>query len=151
MIVGSLSENINDERRVAVTPDVIKKYISLGLEVYLSKNYAAHLGISDKQYEDEGARITENEDVLLNSNVILQMNIPNDEILNKLKKNQILIGILNPYLNEKKLNDLVSKNINCFSLELLPRITRAQSMDILSSQANLAGYKAVHFFKKLFQ
>tara|TARA_Y100000816_G_C26101244_1_gene583701 strand:+ start:1180 stop:2265 length:1086 start_codon:yes stop_codon:yes gene_type:complete len=152
MIVGSLSENINDERRVAVTPDVIKKYISLGLEVYLSKNYAAHLGISDKQYEDEGARITENEDVLLNSNVILQMNIPNDEILNKLKKNQILIGILNPYLNEKKLNDLVSKNINCFSLELLPRITRAQSMDILSSQANLAGYKAVidafAFFQK---
>ena len=152
MIVGSLSENIKDERRVAVTPDVIKKYISLGLEVYLSKNYAAHLGISDKQYEDEGARITENEDVLLNSNVILQMNIPNDEILNKLKKNQILIGILNPYLNEKKLNDLVSKNINCFSLELLPRITRAQSMDILSSQANLAGYKAVidafAFFQK---
>ena len=152
MIVGSLSENIKDERRVAVTPDVIKKYISLGLEVYLSKNYAAHLGISDKQYEDEGARITENEDVLLNSNVIIQMNIPNDEILNKLKKNQILIGILNPYSNEKKLNDLVSKNINCFSLELLPRITRAQSMDILSSQANLAGYKAVidafAFFQK---
>ena len=152
MIVGSLSENIKDERRVAVTPDVIKKYISLGLEVYLSKNYAAHLGISDKQYEDQGARITEDEDVLLNSNVILQMNIPNDEILNKLKKNQILIGILNPYSNEKKLNDLVSKNINCFSLELLPRITRAQSMDILSSQANLAGYKAVidafAFFQK---
>ena len=152
MIVGSLSENIKDERRVAVTPDVIKKYISLGLEVYLSKNYAAHLGISDKQYEDEGARITENEDVLLNSNVIIQMNIPNDEILNKLKKNQILIGILNPYSNEKKLNDLVSKNINCFSLELLPRITRAQSMDILSSQANLADYKAVidafAFFQK---
>ena len=63
MIVGSLSENIRDERRVAVTPDVIKKYISLGLEVYLSKNYASHLGISDKQYEDEGARITENEEV----------------------------------------------------------------------------------------
>ena len=152
MIVGSLSENIKYERRVAITPDVIKKYISLGLDVYLSKNYAAHLGISDKQYEEEGARITENEDVLLNSNVILQMNIPNDGILNKLKKKQILIGILNPYSNEKKLSDLVSKNINCFSLELLPRITRAQSMDILSSQANLAGYKAVidafAFFQK---
>tara|TARA_Y100001935_G_scaffold150700_1_gene124381 strand:- start:1758 stop:2843 length:1086 start_codon:yes stop_codon:yes gene_type:complete len=152
MIVGSLSENIKYERRVAITPEVIKKYISLGLEVYLSKNYATHLGISDKQYEDEGARITENDDVLFNSNVILQMNIPNDEILNKLKKNQILIGVLNPYSNEKKLRDLVSKNISCFSLELLPRITRAQSMDILSSQANLAGYKAVidafAFFQK---
>ena len=152
MIVGSLPEDIKNERRVAITPDVIKKYISLGLEVYLSKNYGVHLGISDKQYEEEGARITENENVLLKSNVILQMNIPNDEILNKLKKNQILIGILNPYSNEKKLSDLVSKNINCFSLELLPRITRAQSMDILSSQANLAGYKAVidafAFFQK---
>ena len=79
----------------------------------------------------------------LSSNAIIQMNILNDENLNKLKENQILIGVLNPYLNEKKLKDITSQNINCFSLELLPRITRAQSMDILSSQANLAGYKAV--------
>jgi len=71
------------------------------------------------------------------------MNLPNDENLNKLKKDQILIGVLNPYSNEKKLKEVTSKNVNCFSLELLPRITRAQSMDILSSQANLAGYKAV--------
>jgi NAD(P) transhydrogenase subunit alpha len=71
------------------------------------------------------------------------MNIPNDENLNKLRKEQILIGVLNRYENEKKLKDVSSKDIKCFSLELLPRITRAQSMDILSSQANLAGYKAV--------
>ena len=80
------------------------------------------------------------------------MNILNDESLNKLKKDQILVGVLNPYSNEKKLKEITSKNINCFSLELLPRITRAQSMDILSSQANLAGYKAVvdsfAFFQK---
>ena len=69
---------------------------------------------------------------------LLQMNILNDANLNKLNKSQILIGVLNPYSNKEKL-----KNINSFSLELLPRITRAQSMDILSSQANLAGYKAV--------
>ena len=71
------------------------------------------------------------------------MNIISDENLNKLKNNQILIGVLNPFQNEKKLKEIASKNINFFSLELLPRITRAQSMDILSSQANLAGYKAV--------
>ena len=71
------------------------------------------------------------------------MNIPDDNNLNKLKKDQILVGVLNPYSNEKKLREITTKNINCFSLELLPRITRAQSMDILSSQANLAGYKAV--------
>ena len=80
------------------------------------------------------------------------MNILSDENLNKLKKDQILIGVLNPYLNENKLKQIISKNVNCFSLELLPRITRAQSMDILSSQANLAGYKAVvdsfAYFKK---
>ena len=71
------------------------------------------------------------------------MNLPNEEALNKLKEKQILIGVLNPYSNTMKLSAMNSKKINCFSLELLPRITRAQSMDILSSQANLAGYKAV--------
>ena len=80
------------------------------------------------------------------------MSIPSDEKLNKFKKDQILIGVLNPYLNEKKLKEITSRNVKCFSLELLPRITRAQSMDILSSQANLAGYKAVvdsfAYFKK---
>ena len=81
--------------------------------------------------------------MIANSNAIVQMNIPSDENLKKLKKDQILIGVLNPYSNEQKLKDTIAKNINCFSLELLPRITRAQSMDILSSQANLAGYKAV--------
>ena len=143
MIIGSVSENIKSEKRVAITPEVVKKYKSLGLEVNLSKNYALHLGISDSLYEAEGASIKSHEDVLSNSNAVLQMNIPNEEILNKLKKDQILIGVLNPYLNEKKLKEATSKNIKCFSLELLPRITRAQSMDILSSQANLAGYKAV--------
>ncbi len=144
MIIGSLSENRNIEKRVAITPEIIKKYKSLGLEVKIVKGYGSHLGISDKEYEIEGVSILEkDEEVLLNSDVILQMNILNDENLNKLKKNQILIGVLNPYSNEKKIKSLIDKNINCFSLELLPRITRAQSMDILSSQANLAGYKAV--------
>ena len=144
MIVGSLSENKNVENRVALTPDIIKKYKSLGLEINLSKNYGNHLGISDEKYTVEGAKILKSDDeVISKSDVILQMNIPNDENLNKLRKEQILIGVLNRYENEKKLKDVSSKDIKCFSLELLPRITRAQSMDILSSQANLAGYKAV--------
>ena len=144
MIVGSISENLNQEKRVAITPDVVKKYISLGLKVNLTKDYAIHLGIKDKEYEAEGANIlSSDQEVIQNSNAILQMSILSDENLNKLKKDQILIGVLNPFLNENKLKDIISKNIICFSLELLPRITRAQSMDILSSQANLAGYKAV--------
>ena len=153
MIIGSISENIEIEKRVALTPDIIKKYKSLGLEVYLNKDYASHIGIDDKEYESEGANILDNtDDVISKSNAILQMNILSDENLNKLTKEQILIGVLNPYLNDKKLKLAISKNVNCFSLELLPRITRAQSMDILSSQANLAGYKAVvdsfSFFQK---
>ncbi len=144
MIIGSISENKNLEKRVSVTPDIIKKYNSLGFKVYLNRNYASHLGISDSDYEIEGAKILENEeDIIKNSNAMLQVNIPNDKNLEKLSENQILIGVLNPFVNEKKLKEISSKKINCFSLELLPRITRAQSMDILSSQANLAGYKAV--------
>ena len=144
MIIGSISENLNLEKRVAITPEIIKKYKSLGLEINLVKNYATHLGIQDDEYELNGAKILDSEnEVLSSSDAIVQMNILNDANLNKLIQKQILIGVLNPYSNEKKLKEIISKNINCFSLELLPRITRAQSMDILSSQANLAGYKAV--------
>ena len=144
MIIGSISEKVNIEKRVAVTPETVKKYKSLGLEVYLSKDYASHLGIKDSDYQNEGAIIIDNnEEIILKVDALLQMNILSDENLNKLKKDQILVGVLNPYLNEKKLKEIIIKNVNCFSLELLPRITRAQSMDILSSQANLAGYKAV--------
>ena len=144
MKIGSISENRDIDQRVAITPDIVKKYKSLGLDICLSKNYATHLGIEDTIYENEGVRIFEtDEEVINNSNAILQMNIPEDKYLKKLNKDQVLVGVLNPYLNENKLKDLSFKNINCFSLELLPRITRAQSMDILSSQANLAGYKAV--------
>jgi len=144
MIVGSVSENQKIENRVAITPDVVKKYNSIGLKVHLSKDYALHLGIKDEEYVSEGANIFENDqEVILSSNAILQMSIPDDDNLNKIKEEQILIGVLNPYQNETKLKEIVKKNIKCFSLELLPRITRAQSMDILSSQANLAGYKAV--------
>ena len=154
MIIGSILENRNIEQRISITPDIVKKYKSLGLDVHLTKDYGLHLGITNKDYEKEGVKINSDEEVILNSNVILQMNLPADENLNKLNKDQILIGVLNPYLNEKKIKEITSKNKTCFSLELLPRITRAQSMDILSSQANLAGYKAVidlslfHIFPK---
>ena len=144
MKVGSVSENKDLEKRIAVTPEIVKKYISLGLEVSLSSNYGSHLGIEDKEYSDLGAKISKDEnEILSNADIILQLGMLSDEKSSLIKENQTLIGVLNPYDNKEKLINLSKKKINIFSLELLPRITRAQSMDILSSQANLAGYKAV--------
>jgi NAD(P) transhydrogenase subunit alpha len=91
-----------------------------------------------------GANILKDEiDVLNSSDLVVQLGMISDEKSLQIKENQSIIGVLNPYDNKEKLENLVKKKINLFSLELLPRITRAQSMDILSSQANLAGYKAV--------
>ncbi len=144
MRIVSISENRELEKRVAITPDIIKKYISNGFDVSLSKNYAAHLGINDTEYKDNGAEIIEDEKKIIESaDVIIQMGLPADDKLPYFKSNQTLIGVLNPFLNRKKIDELIKNKVNSFSLELLPRITRAQSMDILSSQANLAGYKAV--------
>ena len=91
-----------------------------------------------------GVKVLKSEiEVLNSSNIIVQLDMLSDDKSSNLKENQIIVGVLNPYNNKEKLENLAKKKINLFSLELLPRITRAQSMDILSSQANLAGYKAV--------
>ena len=144
MRIGSVLENQNLEKRIAITPEIVKKYISLGFEVCLSENYGSHLGIKDKDYSELGAKIFKDENEILNSSdIIVQLGMLTDNQSSMIKDNQTLIGVLNPYENVDKLKNLAKKKINLFSLELLPRITRAQSMDILSSQANLAGYKAV--------
>ncbi len=144
MIIASLLEDQKIEKRIAITPDTAKKYLSLGLEVSLSSNYGEHLGFHDSDYKELGVKIFKDEkEIIVSADVIIQLGLPSDDKISFLKENQILIGILNPYSNKEKIDNLIKKKINNFSLELLPRITRAQSMDILSSQANLAGYKAV--------
>ena len=144
MIIASLPENLSSEKRISVTPEIAKKYISSGFKVNLCENYGKHLGFEDKEYKDIGVNILKNEEEIINNaDVITQLSLPSDARMSLLKENQTLIGVFNPYENKNKLESIVKKNINIFSLELLPRITRAQSMDILSSQANLAGYKAV--------
>ena len=144
MKVGSILENQNLEKRIAVTPEIVKKYLSLGFEIFLSKDYGLHLGINDKEYLDVGAKISNDEkEILINADLIIQLGMLSDEKSSLIKENQNLIGVLNPYENRNKIENLSKKKVNVFSLEMLPRITRAQSMDILSSQANLAGYKAV--------
>ena len=144
MIVGSTKEDNNLEKRVSITPETAKNIAALGLSVYLEKNYAIHLGIEDKQYEENGVKFYNSPgEVINNSNLILKVDCPTDEETKALKEKTILVGIFNPSKNRDKLKEVLKKNINIFSLELLPRISRAQSMDVLSSQSNLAGYRAV--------
>jgi NAD(P) transhydrogenase subunit alpha len=144
MNLASISENKDKEKRIAVTPEIAKKYINLGFNLFLPKNYGTHLGFTDEEYKNLNVNILDNdEEIIGNSEIIIQLGLPSDDKLSLLKENQTLIGSLNAFSNKEKLENLKSKKINCFALELLPRITRAQSMDILSSQANLAGYKAV--------
>ena len=156
MKIGSVLENQEIEKRISITPDVIKKYTSLGFEVLLSENYGRHIGINDDEYLNLGVKILKDDkEILSSSDIIVQLGMLPDDKSSIIKENQILIGVLNPYDNKDKLESLAKKKIKLFSLELLPRITRAQSMDILSSQANLAGYKAViesfANFKKQYQ
>ena len=144
MKIASILENQKIEKRIAITPEIAKKYIALGLEVSLSENYASHLGIKDEEYKELGVSILKDEkEIISNADIIVQLGLLSEDKNSLLRENQTFIGVLNPYDNKDKIDNLVKKNINPFSLELLPRITRAQSMDILSSQANLAGYKAV--------
>ena len=144
MRIGSTLENQNFEKRIAITPEIAKKYISLGFEVFLSENYGDHLGFKDEEYKKLGVKTSRNEkEILETTDIIVQLGLLADDKKNLLKENQTYIGVLNPYDNKEKIDELNRKKVNVFSLELLPRITRAQSMDILSSQANLAGYKAV--------
>ena len=144
MKIVSVLENQKIEKRIAITPEIAKKYLALGLEVILHVNYGNHLGIDDTEYTKIGVSISKDEkEIINNADVIVQMGLLSDDKCSYIRENQTLIGVLNPYVNKEKLEKLAKKKVNLFSLELLPRITRAQSMDILSSQANLAGYKAV--------
>ena len=144
MRIVSISEDKKIEKRISITPEIAKKYLDIGLEISLSENYGSHLGFSDDQYKQLGVKISNNdEEIISSADIIVQLGLLSENKNSLIKENQSLVGVFNPYNNKDKINNLVKKNINVFSLELLPRITRAQSMDILSSQANLAGYKAV--------
>jgi len=134
-------ENIN-EQRVASTPDVIKLLERFGAEVLIEKGAGDLSGYGDELYESAGANVV-NRSECLQSDICLCVRMPSQKDIVKMKKGSILIGILNPYENKDYFNNLKDNNITSCCMELIPRISRAQSMDVLSSQANLAGYKSV--------
>ena len=144
MIVGSIKEDLTLEKRISITPETAKNIIGLGLKVFIEKDYANHLGINDNDYKAIGVEIkNSSSDVLNQCNLLVKVNCPSPNEISYLKENTILIGMINSSKNKNHINDILKKKINIFSLELLPRISRAQSMDVLSSQSNLAGYRAV--------
>jgi len=142
--IGSVKEDLSVEKRISITPETVKKFVNLNFSVLLEKKYGEHIGIPDDKYKNEGATICDSaKEVLGKSPIILKVNSPSNDEVNFIKDSSILIGQFDPLSGKEVLNKLIKKNINIFSLNLLPRITRAQTMDVLSSQANLAGYRAV--------
>ena len=111
MIIGSVSENRDLEKRVSITPDIIKKYISLGFKVLIEQNYGEHLGFSNEDYKKEGCEIEEKKIVLEKSDIILQLNLPEESGLSLIKEKKLLIGVFNPYQNNEKLISLSKKKI----------------------------------------
>ena len=108
MKIGSVSENQNFEKRISITPDIVKKYISLGFEIFLNENYGSHLGIDDKEYLKLGVKFKKKKDEILQSaDLIVQLGILSDEKLSIIKNDQTLIGVFNPHTQDKLL--LVSK------------------------------------------
>jgi H+-translocating NAD(P) transhydrogenase subunit alpha len=143
-IIGCPKEDLSVEKRISITPEIVKKYINLGFLVNLEKNYADHLSINDKDYQINGAKTDfSKKELYEKSDIILKVNCPSEDEVNLIKNESVLISQLDEDINKDVINKLIKKNIKIFSLNLLPRITRAQSMDVLSSQANLAGYKAI--------
>ncbi len=144
MIVACVKEKNEYENRVSITPDICKSYIKAGLDVVIEKNAGNNASFLDKAYEDSGAEVLEREEVLKKADILICVStIPDNTDLEVLKNKSLILGGFNPYENSNKIKKLIGKDLSLISLDFLPRISRAQSMDILSSQANLAGYKAV--------
>jgi len=142
--IAVLKEQDQHERRVAVVPEVVKKLISAGCSVTIEKSAGDTASYLDSDYKDAGATIAKSAaDATKSADVLLCVSAPNAKDLKGLPKGALVIGGLSPYKNDALIKDIAKLKLHGFAMELVPRITRAQSMDILSSQSNLAGYKAV--------
>ena len=143
-IIGSVKEDLSIEKRVSISPESVKKFVNIGFSINLEKKYAEHLGITDEEYKKNGANVNlSKEEVFKKSQIILKVNCLSSDEVSLIKNESIFIAQFDPTPNKEIFDKLKKNEIKFFSLNLLPRITRAQSMDVLSSQANLAGYKAV--------
>jgi NAD(P) transhydrogenase subunit alpha len=143
MRIAVLAETDKAEPRVAATPETVKKFAALGAQVAIQAGAGAQAGFADADYAAAGATMTSAGEALAGADVILRVRRPSPAEIPGAKQGAAVVAILDPFGNEKALGDLAKAGVSAFAMELMPRITRAQSMDVLSSQANLAGYRAV--------
>ncbi len=141
MKVAVIKETDPGEPRVAATPETVKKLIGLGAEVAVEPNAGVKSGILDADYANAGAKVAS--DAASGADIVLKVRRPSASELAGYKKGALVVAIMDPYGNEAALKQMADAGVVAFAMELMPRITRAQSMDVLSSQANLAGYRAV--------
>jgi len=138
MNIGVPKESAANEARVALVPDAIKKLRRLEIEVRVERGAGSSSGVADADYEASGATLVDRE-TALGSDVVVAVNVPPDA---QLKRGAVLMCLGDPHGNPDRIHELASQGVSCIALELIPRISRAQSMDVLSSMSNLAGYKA---------
>src|SRR3984893_1598940 len=129
------------EDRVAATPETVKKMLALGAEVAVEPGAGIKSGIPDADFTAAGATISQ--DAVKGADVVIRVRRPTASELASCKKGALIVAIMEPYGNEAALKAMADAGVTAFAMELMPRITRAQAMDVLSSQANLAGYRAV--------
>ncbi|MBV9112391.1 MAG: Re/Si-specific NAD(P)(+) transhydrogenase subunit alpha [Hyphomicrobiales bacterium] len=144
MIVAATREDRAAEPRVAITPETAKKLGALGATVKVETGAGSASGFLDKDYEAAGATIANSAgEALASADVVLKVRRPSSDELAHMKKGALVIAIMDPYGHDEALRTMAQAGVDAFAMELMPRITRAQVMDVLSSQANLAGYRAV--------
>ena len=144
MRIAVLSETDKVETRVAATPEIVKKYKALGADVVVQAGAGAPSGLPDADYEAAGAAVASSAaEALRDADIVLKVRRPADGELSNAKRGALVIAIMDPYGQDAAVKAMADAGVSAFSMELMPRITRAQVMDVLSSQANLAGYRAV--------
>ncbi len=132
----------NDEQRVALVPDIVNRLAKTGLSINIEASAGELVGYTDTDYENANI-VTDSQKLLGSADIILMVNPPSEEQISQLREGSILIGYLDPFSNLERFNQLKARKISSFAVEMIPRISRAQAMDALSSQASIAGYKAV--------
>ena len=143
MIVAALKSISISDTRSPIHEDTIKNLLDLDIEIWFEEDIGLGINTSNKVFEDAGLKRHSREDCLKNGNLIVTNQALDIEELKLIKSNSTILGMVNPFNNQELINQCSKLKINLVSMEFIPRITRAQKMDVLSSQANLAGYVAV--------